>query len=75
MRALYSSRKEVEGGDEQYIRELYNIRKLTALWKNWKVQQGGKEALTVQVTFEQRLEGGDEQMRIYLEEKHPGQRH
>ena len=59
MRALYSSRKEVEGGDEQYIRELYNIRKLTALWKNWKVQQGGKEALTVQVTFEQRLEGGE----------------
>ena len=27
------------------------------------------------LTFEQRLEGGDEQIRIYLEEKHPGQKH
>ena len=46
LRGLYCSRKEVEGGDEQYIRELYNIRKLTALWKNCTLEstagrQGG----------------------------------
>ena len=50
---------EVEGNDEQYIRKLYNIRKLSALWKNQKVQQGGREALTVQATLEQRLQGGE----------------
>ena len=33
-----------------------------------------KKNLIEKVTFEQRLEGGDEQVRIYLEEKHPGQR-